>query len=383
MLEIIQKIVNNFHKPDSRLVVNYFDTCFEKNVLISYIVIPFRQGMSFSHTNSIESLEIAKIFKELEYNVDIINFDSFEEVDYSKYKVLFGFGDKLVNYFYFGGSKKAVTIYYGTGMHINYSNCQTLKRAKEVYAKKGVWLLNSCRLVEKSWAVQTSLVDCLIILGAKSVADTYRKYFNGKIYSLPLSFYDIVNVKEIFLQKNFSNSRNNFLWFGGGGAVHKGLDIVLDVFKKHPELHLYICGGFNDEKDFANVYKTELFETENIHNYGFISLKSNKFKRLMGICGFVVFPSCSEGGSASIVNCMACGVVPVVPDSAGIELKDFGFRMKSISSKDVESIVLKVNSISKDELRKRSYACAKFTQKNNSILNFSKQLKKILKEVLS
>ncbi len=41
------------------------------------------------------------------------------------------------------------------------------------------------------------------------------------------------------------------MWFGSGGMIHKGLDLVLEVFARMQEYHLHICGPVHHEEDFC------------------------------------------------------------------------------------------------------------------------------------
>ena len=51
------------------------------------------------------------------------------------------------------------------------------------------------------------------------------------------------------------NSRKHFLFLGGTrGAVHKGLDLLIDAFQQEPDLHLYICGKHHLEQDFQKLH---------------------------------------------------------------------------------------------------------------------------------
>jgi glycosyltransferase involved in cell wall biosynthesis len=94
------------------------------------------------------------------------------------------------------------------------------------------------------------------------------------------------------------NSNTHFLWFGGAGLVHKGLDLLLDYFYENPSLTLHICGPIESEPLFAQAYKKELYETENIIMHGFVDIRGQVFEEIIKRCAFVVFPSCSEGQAA-------------------------------------------------------------------------------------
>jgi glycosyltransferase involved in cell wall biosynthesis len=118
--------------------------------------------------------------------------------------------------------------------------------------------------------------------------------------------------------KDFESAKKNFLWFGGGGAVLKGLDIVLDAFSTMPNLTLHICGPIAIEKDFALAYKKELYETPNIHYHERIDVASDLFKELVDTCGSLIYPSFSEGTSGAVVQTMHAGIVPIVTPQTGI-----------------------------------------------------------------
>jgi hypothetical protein len=135
-----------------------------------------------------------------------------------------------------------------------------LQRVKDVYIKKGVWLGKSARFVEKTWTHQTTLVDGIIALGNEVCANSYRKYYDGPVYSLPAPFYETQNGENIIRQRA-SSSKQHYLWFGGSGLIHKGLDLCLFIFHKS-RYFLHICGPIENEKVFIDIYKKELIDTK-------------------------------------------------------------------------------------------------------------------------
>jgi hypothetical protein len=375
--DIFRFVYKKFKKP----IKNYFKTNFKENVLISYITYPFKNGVNLRHTNTAEALEIAKVFHELGYKVDIVNYEYEGNLNYDKYSVVFGFGEPLEKSFYYR-KHKILTIYYGTGMHVIHQNHATLKRIEEVYKKKGKWLLESGRIVDKAWSAQTSLVDSIITLGNDEVVNSYQKYFSRKIYNVPNSYYKIFDHEEILKNKNFRDAKNHFLWFGSSGLIHKGLDLLLEVFKEMSDFQLHIYGPIDNEPKFKNCYYEELYNTKNIHTYGFINIQSKSFKDIIGKCAFVIFPSCSEGGSSSVINVMVYGLIPIVTNITGIRIKGFGIEIKELTSESIKESMIKAVNLSEDEIEKRSFKCSKDTINNHSIEKYSHELKKVLIEIL-
>lgn len=389
----MKKILRKYIPPDiwdifkyarkkfKRPIKNYFKTKFKENVLISYITSPFKNGIHLRYTNQAEALEIAKVFNELGYNVDIVDYDFEGSLDYNKYSIIFGFGEPLIKSFY-NRNHKILTVYYGTGMHVAHQNYATLKRIEDVYKKTGKWLLESGRIVDKAWSVQTSLVDNIITLGNDEVVNSYQKYFSKKIYNIPVSYYKLFDQEEILRNKNFGDAKNHFLWFGSSGLIHKGLDLLLEVFKEMPDLYLHICGSIDNEPKFKAIFYEELYNTKNIHTHGYQNIQSKSFKDIINKCAFVIFPSCSEGEPSSVINVMVYGLIPIVTNTAGIRIKDFGIEIKELTKASVKESIVKAVNLSEDEIEKRSMKCANDTINNHSIEKYSSELKKVLIEIL-
>jgi hypothetical protein len=363
-------------------IINYFRTSYIRNALVSYITDPFRNEINLSHTNSFESMEIGKAINEAGFNIDIADYDYEGRIDYSKYDFIFGFGEPLINNFY-KREKRIITVYYGTGMHINTQNNNSLNRVQEVFDKKRVWLPGSGRIVDKSWSIQTTLVDAMVLLGNEEVTKTYSPYFKGKIYNIPASFYDVISQEEIISSKDFNKAKKHFLWFGSSGLIHKGLDLLLDVFAKSEEMHLHICGPLEGEPEFKQTFHNELFKTANIHYHGFVSLNSNLFKELLQKCAFVIFPSCSEGGSPSVLNvCGNGGLVPLLSKEASIDTNDFGFIFDKINIESIKTLIERVIQLKDQEIKDRSIKCYEVISKKHSQTNYASELRKCINEIL-
>jgi len=60
----------------------------------------------------------------------------------------------------------------------------------------------------------------------------------------------IINSDFKFKVKNYAQTRNNFLWLGTDAFVHKGLDLLIDVFSKRDDVVLHICGITKKQANF-------------------------------------------------------------------------------------------------------------------------------------
>jgi len=351
-----------------RPINNLYKTTFNKKVLISYITAPFRKKIS-SHTNSIEVAIIAEVFHELGYQVYIVNYNkSYEFNSKNKFDVVFGFGVPFKNSFFYKGSKEVKRISYATGAHNSYQNNAEIERIRYLHKRKGLYL-SPKRVVDQAWSIYSNLSNLVIVIGNDSfTVKTFQQNLDSPIRAINLPLHDrgggIVN-------RDYSEAKKHFLWFGSGGLVHKGLDLCIDVFSKLDDYHLHICGPKEDV--FFDLYEKEL-QFNNIHYHGFVDLKSDSFKSIVTMCAFTLFPSCSEGMSGSLLTTMSAGLLPLATKETGVDrIDDFGFEVQGTLESIEESIYKAVNMddliLANKSKQVSEYMAITFTEKN-----FKKQL---------
>ena len=370
-------LVNLWRK---RRISNYYNKNYNRKVLISYITHPFRK-QSFSHTNYYEAIALAKSMDDLGYIVDIIEYTTNKVKNINDYDVILGFGD--IFQFYFENSTKDIkTIYYGTGMHVCHQNTATLKRLKDVYHKKGRWVTESVRYVSKTWSYQTTLVDGIIALGNEECASTYRKHYSGSVYSIPVPCYTTQNAIEIF-NKRETDANKNYLWFGSLGLIHKGLDLLLDYFFKNSHVNLHICGDIFHEKEFVELYKKELFESKNIYVHGFVDIETEEFESILKKCSFSIFPSCSEGGSPSLITTIINGaLIPIATKETSINLEN-GIVINGFSYNEIDKVIKKTIDLSNEDIKNMQKNNLEYFKINNSHSNCFMNLRKSLELIIN
>ena len=359
----------------NKQIYNYFKTDYKKKALLSYIVHPFKKD-SMNHTNYYEATTWANILNELGYKVDIIHFDNCPtSLKLEEYDLICGFGDIFQKYFECTKGGRATTIYYATGMYVCHQNLATLKRVKDVYHKKGVWLGKSARFVEKTWTHQTTLVDGIIALGNAVCANSYKKYYDGVVLETPAPFYKVQNVEKIIINRERSANKH-FLWFGSSGLVHKGLDLLLDYFSINKDITLHICGPVKNEPLFANIYRKELYETSNIITHDFVDIKSKKFADILTKCSFVIFPSCSEGGAASVLTAIGNGaLIPIITKETTIST-GFEIWIESLDFNGLDQAIKRATELSNEDIVRLQENNYKYVNSVHSQKNYYIELKK-------
>ena len=351
------------------------------DVLVSYVPLPLiGDAANFrGHSNVWECAEIVSIFNRLGYSVDLISWNDTVFKPCKEYTAVFDIHRNLMRYL--GPETRA--LFHMTGGNPLYSNQSELNRLEALKDRRGVMLTprrvmdddNIKLFFENAWRA-----DVITLIGNEVTTTTYPKDIQSKICKInPTGAYIGFNGS---LARKFSAGRE-FLWFNGSGAIHKGLDLVLEVFAKHPEWTLHIVGPYLNEKDFSQLYKKELFYTPNICSHGFIYPSSRRFKSILDrVCAFIN-PACSEGVSTSAITCMQLGLIPIVSRQSGISLIHGMGYVLSVSSKDeIELAVSDICKMSLNELNDMSYAIQRFALSMYSRDEFSRQMTAAIKGLL-
>ena len=372
MLNRIQKKIRSFYLKykNSKVIYNYYHTNFNKKVLISYLTDPLLKP-SYKHANNLEVKSIVSVFNCLEFNVDICDFRNKTFNIDRNYDVIFGFGYPLENSIL---SKKGKTknILYATGAHPLYSIPASHKRLRQFYNKAAFFKPSLIREGGKEFLYQYSFSDYIILLGNEFTLNTYRLFTNVNI-NLVKGIVFKVNENINFNAK----SKSNFLWFGGAGSVHKGLDLIIEAFTKLPNLNLYVCG--NLDKDLINYYREKGGITKNILILGFISINSQKFIDLMNKCAFVIKVSVTEAMCSSVLTCMVNGgLIPIISDSVGINVIKGSISIKELNVEAVLNSIQRSQELTASQIKYLAKEIMEYASNIYSVKNFKKSIKEIL-----
>lgn len=335
-------------------------------VLISYTVIPFLSSKK-SHTNQQESRVIADLFDQLGYLVDVIHYTNLKKPNYQDYDVIFGFGEPFENSFH-DSRCKAIRIYYATGAHVFHQNPAEARRVIEFNVKYGANLLPQ-RLVPWCWTLSTTFSDYLIVIGNDWTASTYQNITDKPV--LPINATALINKNSVNIQRNLSNARKNFLWFGSAGLVHKGLDLCLEYFANHSEYTLHICGP--QEPEFFRVMQDSL-QKPNIVYHGFVDVTSDKFIEITSHCLFAILPSCSEGQATALLTAMGAGLIPIGSRYTGINIEQLGYLIDRLDVAAIDDTIKTAQTQTDEALRKQRAIAIAYIQNNHTLDHFKKNL---------
>jgi len=222
--------------------------------------------------------------------------------------------------------------------------------------------------------------DAILAVGNAFTAGTWKGTLDGPVYMFN-SFALRAGVLASDITKDFARGRTHFLFFASRSQVQKGLDLLLEIFPRHPHLHLYVCSEFAAEADFCAAYRRELFEAPNVHPLGWTSVNSHEFSELLRTCACVIHPTCSEGQAGSVVHCMHSGLIPLVTREAGIDTDDFGVTFADDSIEEIEKTVLDVSQRPPEWHRERGAKTARIAAELYGEEAFTRRWRSIITEI--
>lgn len=281
---------------------------------------------------------------------------------------------------FIGGDIKenAIKIVYITGSNPIINNARSLKRLEEAEKRCGVDITTvSCRLGEP-FSKEIEKFSAAFFIGNSHNMRTF-----DAIYNMPPVHYLINSGYMLDIPFDRREKKcNSFLFFASSGQVHKGLDLLLDIFsQKYFPCELYICSAYGNEPQFVAAYKKELFDMPNIHAMGFIAINSKKFADIVKKCAYLIVPSCAEGQMGSALTVMSAGVIPILSQECGFD-DDEAILLPDCELETIKNIILEYSQKSMDWVDKKSHEVIDMTRKKHSKEMFIQSLRQAFDKTL-
>jgi hypothetical protein len=251
------------------------------------------------------------------------------------------------------GTSQCPKIYFGWGLHAGVTARFVHERVKDIKERRGL-VINQTHPQDDGPRVATEVWS----FGTEYVFDTYRAISSVPVFELPNPI--VAGVERPRSGKNFELARTRFMWMAAYGTLRRSLDLLLEIFESMPALSLTICGGIEHERTFFAAYKKQLLETPNIHYEGWLDVAGQRYHDITHECGWMIYPSVSDGMPGSMVNAMAEGVVPIFSDGAGIDTGGHGIHLNEISIEAIRSAILTAASIEPSKLASESASVSSF-----------------------
>ncbi|MDO8573090.1 MAG: glycosyltransferase [bacterium] len=355
------------------------------DVLLSYITEPFTRApwerFTDPHTNKWECAEIARLFSIRGYAVDIINFNNPKFIPRKKYAVCI---DIMQNFEHLTkylptNCKKVMHI---TSAYGEFQNTTEKQRLLDLKRRRNISLKPQRTEIVSS---NPAYADFLEGLGNQTTHATYAQ-FKKHIYPIPISVAREFDFPE---QKDFETARTHFLWFGGGGAILKGLDIVIEAFATLPELSLHIIGPAAYEKDFEQAYVKE-FTLPNITRYprpridkgGVMTVGGIPFTEIANKCAVMIYTSASEGTSGAVVQAMHAGLIPIITKQTGISEDAPVIICDTPTVESIRNLAMQTAKTDPSVLRKNARKAWSYAREHHTQKTFSEAYSRFIDDIL-
>jgi hypothetical protein len=326
------------------------------------------------HTIYWETVEIVRQLNNHGYLVDYADNRAIFSGDWNRYAIIIDGSDNLR---YAPETSGQTRIHYATYIHWLVWNRAELERIAWFKERTGILVPMNRQLPN---ILSDEYADYLTYYGTETQANSFS----------PKPIKRQLNISAVFVpqyrKKDIAKTRNNFLWLGGGGLVHKGLDIVMEAFVQTPDMHLYIAGNLREEPKFWRWASQLLSKHPNIHNLGWMNVGSQEFDTIAQNCIGTVYASAAEGGPGSIAQVLHWGLIPIVTKSALVRAETFGHIINGKTDRElIEStakLVRTVASTSESELRSISDTVAQFARDTHTRPAYTKSLSLFLDKIV-
>lgn len=333
------------------------------------------EEVNSGRTQPFEIFSIIRVLSRLEYCIDLIDcndLSSLPHIANKRYELIFGFGECF--YQLTQQQPMAQSVLYMTEQHpefsyreeqkrVNYFNQRHNKQIK--IARSGIYY--KLHHLEPKYSN-------IIVMGEVEPFNEQYKYIHT-IFPTGLQ-----HPEYIYTTKNHNLSRKHFLWLGtSGAAIHKGLDLLLDIFSQRDDIVLHIGGITAQDKKILHFP-----EKSNIKDHGFINVKSDIFLKLIEECSYILLPSCSEACATSVTTGMLHGLIPVVMKDAGFNRLDTqAIFLSDFKLSYLDEQLTNLANQSSKMLEERSLSAYKFAHEKFSIKTFEQSIFRIMEEIVT
>jgi len=346
------------------------------NALVSFITGPFIQApgefLTDPHPNYWACGEIVRLLTVRGYDVDIIEWDNKTFIPKKKYNICIDIHHNLERLSPHLGSACVKAMFIVASYPLFQNNAEDT-RLNNIEKRRGIKLP---RKRHDPSSNNLKYLDFIAGYGNKTVHGTYPLK-EGVIMPISIPAVEIYDFPE---DKDFESARTHFLWFGGGGAILKGLDLVVETFSKLPHLKLSIIGPAAFEKEFEKIYSEEL-SLPNIKRYskpkiqcdGSITVDDIPIQDVLNSCAAIVSLSGSEGGGGATIQAMQAGIFPIITPQTGINENAPSIVVtKYPTVEEVTQVIKSFSILPPEKIRIMARDAWKFVRNNHTKKHFTK-----------
>lgn len=351
----------------------------QKKILLCYTVRPFQMKVDHKiyHANILHSLQMIKVLINHGYAIDVLKTNDLLCINKlrDEYDIILGFGpvfEKIISVFNNGKKILFLTENDPRNVTIKYKEREDYFRLRH-----GSSLLRYS-IKRDEFYTEKQITNANIVIAMTSDYNlNFIKESGLPLYKINCN--GIKNDNYLYDSSNVFKNRNNFVWFGSTGLIHKGLDILIDTFKLLPDKTLSIYGV--DSRELPIINNRLPF---NVHLCGRIDVYSQEYiNEVLLKNSFIIFPSCSEGMSTAVATSMMHGLIPIITPECGFDNPGYFIELNDFHIESIIETIKMLDLKTEIELKDLSEKVYIYSQKYFSLSYFTKSFDKILTDIES
>ena len=183
-----------------------------------------------------------RTFLDLGFEVDVIHYLNEEFLPQRRYDVMV---DVMVNLGRLADhlDPSCKKFLHPHGAHWTVNNARTYARHAAMAQRRGVSIFPERAFVPNKSVERADYITCR---GGEWGRRTFA-FSQTQVWAVPQVTPDAI---DDFIERDISRCRGRFVFLGGRGMVHKGLDLLLEAFAEMPECHLTVCADVVREPHF-------------------------------------------------------------------------------------------------------------------------------------
>ena len=297
------------------------------------------------------------------------------DIDWNAYDIVIDNWDNLK---YAPPESRPTKVAFMNGWYWLEQNSRELERIRWFKERTGI-IVPPNRQVAPNFSDEYA--DYLTYYGTQMQADS----FSSKPKKHLINLCGLCGPAPTYQKKDIAKSRNTFMWIGGGGMLHKGLDIIMEAFARIPEATLIIAGNPKEEPRFWQWAEPMLAHHHNLKWIGWADTTSAEFDTVANQCIATVYASCSEGGPATVARVLFNGQIPIVTKTSFVRAESLGYLIEGDTYNQLLTATINqvrhVMNLPTADLAQKSEAVRDFAERNHTREAFTESFRSLLKNI--
>lgn len=147
-------------------------------------------------------------------------------------------------------------------------------------------------------------------------------------------------------------------------CLRKGFDIVAELFTEAAReglpFRLTIIGAEGNATYAAKLARLKEHLAERLCVEGWVPSSSDRYAELLRQNDFLIFPSLEEGQAGSVLDALACGLIPMVTPQTGIDCSPLGYLEAALHSTRNATVLRRALALEPDAIQKLRHETAAY-----------------------